>query len=119
MTDAKRSEWKFLTPPGRGAMLCYWGRHEVYFADDSLQLSAEQLNVTCDALNVHEATGLTPLQLQARVAELEAALDGAVLAERAECAAMAEAFKVHGYDYTGNFELHEAIRDRKNLGFGA
>ena len=58
-------------------------------------------------------------QLQARVAELEAALDGAVLAERAECAAMAEAFKVHGYDYTGNFELHEAIRDRKNLGFGA
>lgn len=31
-----------------------------------------------DALNVHEATGLTPSQLQARVAELEAALQRAL-----------------------------------------
>lgn len=81
--------------------------------------SGTQGVVMADALNVHETTGLTPTQLQARVAELEAAVEAAVLAERAECAAMAEAFKVHGYDYTGNFELHEAIRDRKNLGFGA
>ena len=31
-------------------------------------------HLMADALNVHEATGLTPSQLQARVAELEAAL---------------------------------------------
>lgn len=30
--------------------------------------------IIADALNVHEATGLTPSQLQARAAELEAAL---------------------------------------------
>ena len=34
----------------------------------------KQGSVLADALNVHEATGLTPSQLQARVAELEAAL---------------------------------------------
>lgn len=33
-----------------------------------------QADLMADALNVHDATGLTPSQLQARVAELEAAL---------------------------------------------
>lgn len=33
-----------------------------------------RLAVMAEALNVHEATGLTPSQLQARVAELEGAL---------------------------------------------
>ena len=34
-------------------------------------------------------------------------------AEREECAKMAEAFHRHGYDFTGDLELHEAIRSRK------
>lgn len=42
------------------------------FPDSYLNLSHGDLML--DALNVHEATGLTPSQLQARVAELEAAL---------------------------------------------
>ena len=32
--------------------------------------------------------------------------------EREECAKMAEAFHRHGYDFTGDAELHEAIRSR-------
>lgn len=40
------------------------------------ELEAEVASVLADALNVHEATGLTPSQLQARVAELEATLRG-------------------------------------------
>lgn len=32
--------------------------------------------------------------------------------EREECAKMAEAFHRHGYDFTGDLELHEAIRSR-------
>lgn len=39
-----------------------------------------------------------------RFAELVAAK------ERELCAKMAEAFHVHGYDFTGNLELHEVIR---------
>ena len=38
----------------------------------------QQGEVMADALNVHEATGLTPSQLQARVAELEAAMERAL-----------------------------------------
>lgn len=37
-------------------------------------MSAARAALLADALNVHEATGLTASQLQARVAELEAAL---------------------------------------------
>jgi hypothetical protein len=33
-------------------------------------------------------------------------------AEREACAAMAEAFHRHQYDFTGDIELHEAIRAR-------
>ena len=40
------------------------------------------------------------------------AMREAVLAEREACAKMAEAFHRHGYDFTGNEELHEAIRSR-------
>jgi hypothetical protein len=32
--------------------------------------------------------------------------------EREACASMAEAFYRHQYDFTGNLELHEAIRAR-------
>lgn len=46
------------------------------FPDSYLNLSHGDLIL--DALNVHEATGLTPSQLQSRVAELEAALRGVV-----------------------------------------
>ena len=35
-----------------------------------------------------------------------------VQAEREACAKMAEAFHRHGYDFTGDAELHEAIRSR-------
>jgi hypothetical protein len=36
----------------------------------------------------------------------------AVEAEREACARMAEAFHQHGYDFTGDLELHDAIRAR-------
>ncbi len=36
----------------------------------------------------------------------------AVAAEREACARMAEAFHQHGYDFTGDLELHDAIRAR-------
>jgi len=32
--------------------------------------------------------------------------------EREACARMAEAFHQHGYDFTGDLELHDAIRAR-------
>ena len=51
------------------------------FPDSYLNLSHADLML--DALNVHEATGLTPSQLQARVAELEAALSTVLVS--AEC----------------------------------
>ena len=35
-----------------------------------------------------------------------------VAEEREACAAMAEAFHRHQYDFTGDIELHEAIRAR-------
>ena len=42
------------------------------------EAAAKRGEVIAEALNVHEQTGLTPAQLQARVAELEAALEGAI-----------------------------------------
>ncbi len=45
-------------------------------------------------------------QMLARFAALVAAV------EREACAQMAEAFHRHQYDFTGNLELHEAIRAR-------
>jgi hypothetical protein len=36
-------------------------------------------------------------------------------AEREACARMAEAFHHHQYDFTGNLELHEAIRARGEM----
>lgn len=56
---------------------------------------------------VREAGGFdaTPEFLE-RFAALVAA------AEREACAKMAEAFHQHQYDFTGNLELHEAIRAR-------
>lgn len=48
-----------------------------------------------DALNVHEATGLTPSQLQARVAKLEAAL----AAEREACASICDEMAEHWSAY--------------------
>ena len=48
-------------------------RGEIYFDPEDAP-TPEQGHIFADALNVHEATGLTPSQLQTRVAELEAAL---------------------------------------------
>ena len=39
-------------------------------------------------------------------------LDAAVKDEREACALMAQAFGRNGYDFTGDLELHEAIRAR-------
>lgn len=44
------------------------------FFDEDTGPTEEQGELFAEALNAHEATGLTPSQLQARVAELEAAL---------------------------------------------
>ncbi len=35
--------------------------------------------------------------------------------EREACARMAEAFHQHGYDFTGDLELHDAIRARGQI----
>lgn len=40
------------------------------------------------------------------------AIDKAVASEREACARMVEAFHQHGYDFTGDLELHDAIRAR-------
>ena len=45
----------------------------------------EAINLCIDARKVHEATGLTPSQLQARVAELETALRTAIDLAREDC----------------------------------
>jgi hypothetical protein len=42
----------------------------------------------------------------------QAAYAAGAAAEREACARMAEAFHHHQYDFTGNLELHEAIRAR-------
>ena len=44
--------------------------------------------------------------------QLERFADLVAAAEREACASMAEAFHHHQYDFTGNLELHEAIRAR-------
>ena len=48
----------------------------------------------------------------AAFAAAEKAVDVAIAAEREACAQMAEAFHRHQYDFTGDLELHEAIRAR-------
>jgi len=44
--------------------------------------------------------------------ELKRFFHMAQAAEREACARMAEAFHQHGYDFTGDLELHDAIRAR-------
>ena len=60
-----------------------FAEHPLHWEDAPIVLNTYRLDrfdakdigaVIADALNVREATGLTPSQLQARVAELEAAL---------------------------------------------
>lgn len=43
------------------------------------------------------------------------AIDKAVASEREACARMVEAFHQHGYDFTGDLELHDAIRARGQI----
>jgi hypothetical protein len=64
--------WDEDPAPESRAHLSYYskGRSDsIYFHDSPGETRGELL---ADALNVHEATGLTPSQLQARVVELEA-----------------------------------------------
>ena len=51
------------------------GECVIYFDPDDVPPSPAQGAMFAEALNVHDATGLTPSQLQARVAELETALN--------------------------------------------
>ena len=67
--------------------------------DDVIRMARE-----AGVYGVH--TELTLMAGLARFAALVAA------AEREACARMAEAFHQHGYDFTGDLELHEAIRAR-------
>jgi hypothetical protein len=46
------------------------------------------------------------------LADIEEAAGLVAAAEREACARMAEAFHQHGYDFTGDLELHDAIRAR-------
>lgn len=51
-----------------------FGEHDVILFSSDAPPTDAQGPVMAEALNVHEQTGLTPAQLQARVAELEGAL---------------------------------------------
>ena len=64
-----------------------------------------------DIIRMAREAGIAPLNaVYATVLERFAALVAA--AEREACARMAEAFHQHGYDFTGDLELHDAIRAR-------
>lgn len=54
------------------------GRRRFRFDPDGQEVPKGLGAVMADALNVHEAIGRTPSQLQARVAELEAAVERAL-----------------------------------------
>lgn len=57
----------------------------------------------------YDETGSTPEEIERF---FHAAYAAGAAAEREACASMAEAFYRHQYDFTGNLELHEAIRAR-------
>lgn len=68
------------------------GDVSVAFANEAVELF---LGLSVEATKAYEATGLTPSQLQARVAELEAAL----AAEREACAAICDEMAEHWSAY--------------------
>lgn len=96
--------WDEDPAPESRAHLSYYtkGRTDsIYFHDSPGETRGL---LFADALNVHEATGLTPSQLQDRVAELEAALSG-----------MVEFFQPHAWGSGDN--RADALREaRKALG---
>lgn len=51
-------------------------------------------------------------ELYIKASDHHRGVKAAVEAEREACAQMAEAFHRHQYDFTGDLELHEAIRAR-------
>jgi hypothetical protein len=56
------------------------------------------------------------LRFQAVLADFaKSAYAAGAAAEREACARMAEAFHQHGYDFTGDLELHDAIRARGQI----
>ncbi len=66
-----------------------------------------------DILRLYEkANGWRPDGFERTVQELERFAALVEAAEREACAQMAEAFHRHQYDFTGDLELHEAIRAR-------
>lgn len=96
------ARWQFWpedsSPYSTPRLACYDGKTSDIKLGD---VTDEQGEVMTDALNVHEATGLTPSQLQARVAELEGALRAVVEESRwgdtEECRALiAEIKKAEG-----------------------
>ena len=67
-----------------------------------------------DIIRMAREAGFNEIQTNAMVfgAILERFAALIAAAEREACASMAEAFHHHQYDFTGNLELHEAIRAR-------
>lgn len=58
------------------------------------------------------ANGWSIKEFNITITELERFAQLVAEREREACAAMAEAFHHHQYDFTGDLELHEAIRAR-------
>lgn len=54
-------------------------------------------------------------ELYIKASDHHRAVRAAIAAEREACARMAEAFHQHGYDFTGDLELHDAIRARGQI----
>lgn len=84
MTDFETSSvWEYRFTSENREHVVTFAEKPLHWEDSPIVLNPYRLNaydakstgmVIADALNVHEATGLTPSQLQARVAELEATL---------------------------------------------
>jgi len=83
-------------------------RNEVGPGVEILRISKEGIWANPD-VPVDQAAHAVLAAVESNIREL---VQRAVEAEREACARMAEAFHQHGYDFTGDFELHEAIRAR-------
>ncbi len=75
--------------------------------DDIIRMARETgLQEVVEKTDHHTIVKMMDVPALERFAALVAA------AEREACARMAEAFHQHGYDFTGDLELHDAIRAR-------
>lgn len=89
-------------------------KNTIQFRSDS-RPGTEVLRLSSDGIWANPdipADDAAKLVLAAIDYNIKVLVQKAVEAERDACARMAEAFHQHGYDFTGDFELHEAIRTR-------